>query len=70
MEYLEHNNIEAVIPIGTRDRIVGIFLIGPKSDKQLFSQEDIMALEYFRGAAAPILSNLILYRSVQTMPIE
>lgn len=70
MEYLEHNNIEAVIPIGTRDRIVGIFLIGPKSDKQLFSQEDILALEYFRGAAAPILSNLILYRSVQTMPIE
>lgn len=69
MEYLEHNNIEAVVPIGSRDHIVGIFLIGPKTNNQLFSEEDITALEYFRGAAAPLLSNLILYRSVQTMPI-
>lgn len=70
LDYLEHHNIEIVIPIGTRDRILGIFLIGPKPGSNLYSEEDVVALEQFRRAAAPILSNLITYRSIQTIPIE
>ena len=49
------------MPIGDKENILGIFLIGPKINKEPYSQKDIEALQDFSITSTPVLMNMILY---------
>lgn len=61
-KYLKRNNILAVVPIGEKDSVIGLFLLGNKLDNEVYTKEDIDTLYDFRKDYTPILANVIMYK--------
>lgn len=63
IEKLFHkNDIEAAIPIGDKDNMLGLFLLGNKVDNTIYTKEDIELLKGIRHDYTPILFNTIMYK--------
>jgi len=51
-----------IIPLITKDRLVGLFVLGPKKSGDIFTSEDIQTLETIAAQAAIALENARLYQ--------
>ena len=60
---MDDYKIELIIPIGSPGHIMGFFFIGSYEYGDMYSEEDILALNDFRAIATPLVTNLMLYRS-------
>lgn len=59
---LKELNIGLVWPIGERDELVGIFLLGEKEKKEAFTSDNLDYLAKYHSQATMALANALLYK--------
>lgn len=65
VEVLENLQIDAVIPIKSRDEIQGIMCLGPKPGKKVYSMEDLALLGNISSKLGMGLANALAYEMVE-----
>ena len=62
---LTHNDIQTLIPLSTRDGLVGVLVLGPKMSQQDYSPDDEAVLATLANQVAVAVDNARLYDAVQ-----
>ncbi len=62
IKQLEKNKIGLVAPLFIKNKLVGIFLLGPKKSGDMFTPEDIQTLEIISSQAGISIENARLYQ--------
>jgi signal transduction histidine kinase len=62
---LQKTGVELLIPLKTRDRLVGILSMGEKRSKQSYTQDDEMTLTALANQVATAIDNARLYEALQ-----
>ena len=66
-ERLQHMYTEVAIPILREDELQGIFILGRKRSRQIFTSEDIRLLETLANQASVAIHNARTYRTIHKL---
>ncbi len=67
---LSSYDIEMIIPLKTRESLVGVLVLGPKLSQQLYSPDDHMILATLANQVAVAMDNARLYAALQKQLVE
>lgn len=64
-EILSHAHIQMIIPLKTRDGLVGVLVLGPKLSQQVYTSDDEIVLATLANHVAVAVDNARLYDALQ-----
>jgi signal transduction histidine kinase len=66
----EKNNASVIAPFSIKDKIIGLFVLGPKESGDMYNNEDLQVLEIIGAQAAIAIENAILFEKTKDFNIE
>lgn len=70
LKTLHENNIAVVIPLYSKDDLIGLVVMGAKKSGDQYTQQDITTLDIFAGQAAVAIENARLYDELKYFNIK
>lgn len=61
IDLLEGFNVDILIPLNVKDKIIGLMVLGAKESGDMYNDEDLKVLKIVSGQAAMAIENALLY---------
>lgn len=69
-EVLKRYQIEVIMPLGVKDRPLGLIVLGPKESGETYNDEDVRVLSIIGAQAAIAIDNALLYEETRNFNIK
>ena len=67
---LKKYNIDVLVPLTLKDRVIGLLALGPKESKDIYNAEDLRVLGVIGASAAIAIQNALLYEETKIFGIK